>query len=205
MNHIDDNNIQNPDELEMLRAQVAEFKNRLDEQEIVNDRLLRDVVRGKVKSLRSFNITVYLLAAVGLLLILAAFIVARVSVWPVVVLGLLAVAEVVFSFWNLGKISRVSEMSVVDAQTEMTAFVRREKWLNIIEIPFVVLIVVWAYHAFESVVIPDSVPRDLIEDTARGGFVGVIIGVAVVIGIFAKQIRMIRNIRRSISALKDEL
>lgn len=193
------------DELEQLRTQVAAFKSRLDEQEIVNDRLMRDVVRGKVKSLRSLNITVYILGAFGYLVLAAVLLAAGVSVWPVVLLGLLFVGECVFSFWNLHTISGIHQMSVLDAQTAMTAFVRREKWLNILELPVVIAIVVWAWQTYEGgVTALDSVPSDLVSSALCGGIVGCIIGVAFVAWLFCKQFRMIGNIRRSIAALRSE-
>lgn len=201
---MDTNNINQLDELQQLRAQVAEFKSRLNEQQIVNDRLLRNVVKGKVKSLRQLNVGVYILGAVGYLIILAACLLVNVSVWPIITLGLLAVGEAVFSFWDLNKISGISEMSVVDAQTEMAAFVRREKWLNILEVPVVVAIIFWIFQSSKDVVIPNNIPSDLIQAAYGGGIVGAIVGCGFVVYIFRKQFRMIGNIRKSIDALKDE-
>ena len=199
-----DNNINHTDELDELRAQVAEFKKRLDEQEIVNDRLLRNVVKGKVKSLRKFNIIVYILAALGFVVIAAACLVTKISLWPVVTLALLGVAEGVFTFWNLNKIAGVSEMSVVDAQTQMAAYVRREKWVNVLEVPAILAIVYWAYVCAQDITVPQDIPADLVDATIDGGFVGAIIGTALVFYLFRKQFRMIRNIRKSITALKEE-
>ena len=200
----ENNNIDQLDELEQLRAQVAEFKSRLNEQEIVNDRLLRNVVKGKVKSLRKLNYGVYFLGGFGFLIILAAFLLVNISVWPIITLGVLGAVEAVFTFWNLNKISGVSEMSVVDAQTEMTAFVKREKWLNILELPVVALIIYWAYQSSKEIVIPGDVPDDLVLATGSGAIVGAIVGCGIVLYLFRKQFRMIRNIRKSIDDLRDE-
>ena len=199
-----DNNINQLDELEALRAQVAEFKARLDKQEIVNDRLLRDVVKGKVKSLRKLNLTVYILAAFGFLVIFLAFVIAKINPLPAVALGLIGVAEGVFSFWNLHKIAGVSEMSVLDAQTAMSDFVRREKWLNILEIPVVIAIVYWICVEVSGATIPADVPEDLVKDTFTGAWVGAMIGIGIVAYLFRRQFVIIRNIRRSITALKSE-
>ena len=198
------NNIDQLDELEQLRPQVAEFKSRLNGQEIVNDRLLRGVVKGKVKSLRRLNIGVYILGLLGFLIAAAACLVANLSVWPIATLGILCVGEAVFSFWNLHKISGVSEMSVIDAQTEMTAFVKREKWLNILELPVVAAIVYWAYLAPKDIVINADIPADLVQAAGAGAFVGAFVGVGIVIYLFSKQFRMIGNIRKSIAKLRDE-
>ena len=200
----ENNNINQLDELEQLRTQVAEFKSRLNDQEIINDRLLRDVVKGKVKSLRKLNIVVYVLGALGFILVAAACLLVNISVWPIIFLALLGVGEAVFSFWNLNKISGVSEMSVVDAQTEMTAFVRREKWLNIIEVPVVGAIIAWIYFSSKDMVLPDSSDTNLTIATGIGGAVGAIVGISLVAYIFHKQFRIIGNIRKSIDALKDE-
>lgn len=162
------------------------------------------MVKGKVKSLRKLNYTVYVLAALGFLIIFLAFMVAKINPWSAVAIGLLGVAEGIFSFWNLHKIAGVSEMSVLEAQTTMSDFVRREKWLNILEVPVVIAIIYWMSIEIESSSVPAGVSDDLIESTITGGWVGLIIGVGLAIYLFRKQFVMIRNIRRSIAALRDE-
>lgn len=200
MNSQNINYIDQMDELEQLRAQVAEFKSRLDEQEIVNDRLLRNVVKGKVKSLRKFSVSFYILGILGYLIIVAACLAAHVSVLPLVALGLMLVGEGVFTFWNLHKISGVSEMSVLEGQTAMASYIKREKWLNILEVPVLIAVIVWAYYSSEGISLTFLDVKGVIE----GGFVGFIGGVAYVAYIFRKQFRMIRDIKKSINTLRDE-
>ena len=186
-------NIDQHDELEQLRTQLAEFKSRLDRQEIVNDRLLRDALRGKVNGLRKYSNTIYILGAIGYLIIFAAFVVAKVTLIPVIVLGAMCLAEFIFCSWNLKQISGVSQMSVVDAQTAMAEYAKREKWLNIGEIIPVLALAAWA--AIELRPDIDALPAIL--------FV-VIVTIVVCAILLGKQFKMVSDIQKSIATLRNE-
>ena len=188
------NNIEDMKELEALRAQVAQFKARLDEQEIVNDRLLRNAVNGKVNRLRKYSNTVYILGAIGYLMIFAAFVAAKVNLMPVIILAVMCLAEFIFCSWNLKQIAGVSQMKVVDAQTAIAKYTKREKWLNICEFIPVLALVIWGVSEFH----PD---QSRVIEMIIVGIIMVIV-CAVIIG---KQFKMVAEVRKSIEELrKDE-
>ena len=189
----DTENIEQHDELEQLRAQVAEFKSRLDQQEIITDRLLRNAVNGKVKSLRKYNNTIYILGGISYLIILTACLVAKVTLVPVLILGALCLAEYFFCTWNLRQISGVAQMSVVDAQTAIVKYIRREKWLNIGEIVPMLALAVWAVIEIH----PDFYNVYQLVFT-------LVIAIAVAGFLLAKQFKMVADIRKSIAALRNE-
>ena len=88
-------------ELEELRSQVAEFKNRVEQQEIVSRRLLKEAMKGHVSWIKQMSIW----GSVGELAILPFLVYALrnivgVSWLPIIVIGLVIVGEAVFNFWN---------------------------------------------------------------------------------------------------------
>ena len=129
------NNLQ---ELEELRSQVAEFKKRVEQQEIVSRRLLREAMKGHVSWIKQMSIW----GSVGELVILPLLVYALrcivgVSWLPIIAVGLMLVGEAVFNFWN------VSTIRVLSAQQRLITFKRREKLYLFGMFPFIFLCVVW--------------------------------------------------------------
>lgn len=96
------NNLQ---ELEELRGQVAEFKKRMEQQEIVSRHLLKEAMKGNVSWIKRMSIW----GSVGELVILPLLVyllrsIVGVSWLPIIALGLLIVGEAVFNFWNVSTI-----------------------------------------------------------------------------------------------------
>lgn len=90
------NNLQ---ELEELRGQVAEFKKRMEQQEIVSRHLLKEAMKGNVSWIKRMSIW----GSVGELVILPLLVyllrsIVGVSWLPIIALGLLIVGEAVFNF-----------------------------------------------------------------------------------------------------------
>ena len=137
------NNLQ---ELEELRSQVAEFKNRVEQQEIVSRRLLREAMKGHVSWIKQMSIW----GSVGELAILPFLVYALrnivgVSWLPIIVVGLVIVGEAVFNFWNVSTIrdKHLAVDDVLSAQQRLITFKRREKLYTYGILPFIFLWVVW--------------------------------------------------------------
>lgn len=137
------NNLQ---ELEELRSQVAEFKNRMEQQEIVSLRLLKGAMKGHVSWIKRMSIW----GSVGELVILPLLVYALRSIvgvsWlPIIVLGFLIVGEAVFNFWNVSTIrdKHLAVDDVLRAQQRLITFKRREKLYMFGMLPFIFLWVVW--------------------------------------------------------------
>ena len=96
------NNLQ---ELEELRSQVAEFKNRMEQQEIVSRRLLKEAMKGHVTWIKqmSFWGSVVELAILPLMVYALRYI-AGFSWLPSIALGLVMAGEAAFNFWNVSTI-----------------------------------------------------------------------------------------------------
>ena len=188
------NNLQ---ELEELRSQVAAFKNRVEQQEIVSRRLLREAMKGHVSWIKRMSIW----GSVGELVILPLLVYALRSIvgvsWlPIIVLGFLIVGEAVFNFWNVSTIrdKHLAVDDVLRAQQRLITFKRREKLYMFGMLPFLFLWVVWflfdVYYGTDTT-FPSSSDRLLFD------FVWIAIILAASSYLFSREIRSLNK------AIKD--
>ena len=133
------NNLQ---ELEELRSQVAEFKNRMEQQEIVSRHLLKEAMKGHVSWIKQMSFW----GSVAELALLPLFVYVLRSIagflWlPIIVLGLLIAGESVFNFWNVSTIrdKHLAVDDVLSAQQRLITFKRREKLYTFGILPFLLL------------------------------------------------------------------
>ena len=137
-----DNQNNNLQELEELRGQVAEFKKRMEQQEIVSRHLLKEAMKGHVSWIKRMSIwgSVAELAILPLLVYALRSIVG--FLWlPIIVLGLWLAGEAVFNFWNGCTIrdKHLAADDVLSAQQRLIAFKRREKLYTFSIVPFLLL------------------------------------------------------------------
>ena len=137
------NNLQ---ELEELRSQVAEFKNRIEQQEIVSRRLLKEAMKGHVSWIKQMSIW----GSVGELVILPWLVYALRSIvgvsWlPIIVIVFVIVCEAVFNFWNVSSIrdKHLAVDDVLSVQQRLITFKRRDKLYTFSILPFLFLWFVW--------------------------------------------------------------
>ena len=192
-----DNQNNNLQELEELRSQVAEFKNRVEQQEIVSRRLLKEAMKGHVSWIKQMSIW----GSVGELVILPLLVYALrcivgVSWLPIIAVGLVIVGEAVFNFWNVSSIrdKHLAVDDVLSVQQRLITFKRREKIYTYGILPFIFLWVVWllfdVYYGTDIPFFPSS-ERNLVY------FVAVVITLAVVSYVFYREMRSLNK------AIKD--
>ena len=188
------NNLQ---ELEELRSQVAAFKNRVEQQEIVSRRLLKEAMKGHVSWIKQMSIW----GSVGELAILPFLVYALrnivgVSWLPIIVIGLVIVGEAVFNFWNVSTIrdKHLAVDDVLSAQQRLITFKRREKLYTFGILPFLFLLVVWllfdVYYGTDIPFFPSS-------NRLLFYFVVIVITSAVVSYVFYREMRSLNK------AIKD--
>ena len=187
------NNLQ---ELEELRSQVAEFKNRMEQQEIVSRHLLKEAMKGHVSWIKQMGIWVSVAELLILpLLVYALRSIVGVSWLPTIVIGLMIVSEAVFNFWNVSTIrdKHLAVDDVLSAQQRLITFKRREKLYTFGILPFVFLCVVWllfdVYHGTD-IPFPSS-------DRLLVYFVVSVIIFAVLFYVFSREMRSLNK------AIKD--
>ena len=139
------NNLQ---ELEQLRSQVAEFKSRMEQQEIVSRHLLDEAMKGHVSWIKQVNVWggVLDLALVPLTVYLLKSIVG-VSWLPIIAVCTVMVFEALFNFWNVSTIrdKHLAANDVINTQKRLRTYKRREKLYFYIIIPFLLLWLVWLF------------------------------------------------------------
>ena len=192
-----ENQNNNFQELEELRSQVAEFKNRMEQQEIVSRRLLKEAMNGHVSWIKQMGIWVSVAELLILpLLVYALRSIVGVSWLPTIVLGLMIAGEAVFNFWNVSTI-RDKHLAVDDvlcAQQRLITFKRREKLYTFGILPFVFLCVVWllfdVYHGTD-IPFPSS-------DRLLVCIVLIVITTTVLFYVFSREMRSLNKAIKSI-------
>ena len=136
------NNLQ---ELEELRSQVAEFKNRMEQQEIVSRRLLKEAMKGHVSWIKQMSFWGSVAELVIMpLMVYALRYIAGFSWLPIIALGLVMAGEAAFNFWNVSTIrdKHLAVDDVLSAQQRLITFKRREKLYTFGILPFLLLFLV---------------------------------------------------------------
>ena len=195
------NNLQ---ELEELRSQVAEFKNRMEQQEIVSRRLLNEAMKGHVSWIKRMNIwmSVGELAVLPLLAYLLRSIVG-VSWLPIIVIGLMLISEAVFNFWNVSTIrdKHLAADNVLSAQQRLITFKRREKLYTFGILPFILLCIVWLLlDVYYGTDIPLPSSDRLLVD-----FVTVAVGLTVVFYVFYREMRSLNKAIKEIDEFNKNI
>ena len=199
-----DNQNNNLQELEELRSQVAAFKNRVEQQEIVSRRLLKEAMKGHVSWIKQMSIW----GSVGELVILPFLVYALRSIvgvsWlPIIVLGFLIVGEAVFNFWNVSTIrdKHLAVDDVLRAQQRLITFKRREKLYMFGMLPFLFLWVVWflfdVYYGTDTT-FPSSSDRLLFD------FVVIVIVSAVLSYVFYREMRSLNKAIKDIDEFREK-
>ena len=195
------NNLQ---ELEELRSQVAEFKNRVEQQEIVSRRLLKEAMKGHVSWIKQMSIW----GSVGELVILPFLVYALRSIvgvsWlPIIAVGLMLVCEAVFNFWNVSTIrdKYLAVDDVLSAQQRLITFKRREKLYTFGILPFLFLWFVWllfdVYYGTDIPFFPSS-DRNLVY------FVAVVIILTVFFYVFSREMRSLNKAIKDIDEFREK-
>ena len=190
-------------ELEELRSQVAEFKNRVEQQEIVSRRLLKEAMKGHVSWIKQMSIW----GSVGELAILPFLVYALrnivgVSWLPIIVIGLVIVGEAVFNFWNVSSIrdKHLAVDDVLSAQQRLITFKRREKLYTYGILPFIFLWVVWLlFDVYHGTDIPFPSSDRLLVD-----FVVIGITLAVLSYVFYREMRSLNKAIKDIDEFSEK-
>ena len=199
-----DNQNNNLQELEELRSQVAEFKNRVEQQEIVSRRLLKEAMKGHVTWIKQMSIW----GSVGELVILPLLVYALrcivgVSWLPIIAVGLVIVGEAVFNFWNVSSIrdKHLAVDDVLSVQQRLITFKRREKLYTYGILPFIFLWVVWllfdVYYGTDIPFFPSS-------DRLLFYFVVIAITLAVVSYVFYREMRSLNKAIKDIDEFREK-
>ena len=192
-----ENQNNNFQELEELRCQVAEFKNRMEQQEIVSRHLLKEAMKGHVSWIKQMGIWVSVAELLILpLLVYALRCIVGFSWLSTIVIGLMIVSEAVFNFWNVSTIrdKHLAVDDVLSAQQRLITFKRREKLYTFGILPFILLwLVCIPFGVFNDTDIPfPSSDRLLVY------IVLIVITTAVLFYVFSREMRSLNKAIKNI-------
>ena len=190
------NNLQ---ELEELRSQVAEFKNRMEEQEIVSRCLLKEAMKGHVSWIKQMSFW----GSVAELALLPLFVYILRSIagflWlPIIALGLMIAGEAIFNFWNVSTIrdKHLAVDDVLSAQQRLITFKRREKLYTFSIVPFILLwLACIPFGLFHGTDIPFPSSDRLVVY-----FVAIVIVFALLFYVFSREMR---SLNKAIKAIDE--
>lgn len=174
-------------ELEMLREQLAEFKGRLDKQEIINERLIRQAMKSHVSWIKNMNFWMSVAGCIILPIFIIFFSKLHVSWFCNAFLALLIIGEIIFNFYNVHTINDklMSEEDIVTVRQKLLAYKKREKWQIIIETPLsIIWVILFLYdiNAFHSTIGP-----------AIGCIMGGLIGLGIMSIIYFREMRSLNR------------
>lgn len=181
-------------ELEQLRSEVAEFKSRLENQEIISQRLLRQAMTGKVSWIKKVNVWVSIAGIFCLPIV--AFVMHEVgcSFASIIFLTIMMLCEASFNFWNVSTIrsSQLMSQNILTAWQMLLSFKQREQRQMMIEVPMLILFLVWiCFEASGNA----STEQHWMGIT---GLVGGVIGLIVSGVIYVREIRSLNEAVRQI-------
>ena len=187
----------NVNELEAMRSQMQLLKQKLDNQEIINDQLIRNAMSKKMSWIHKY---IWFELLVGLPLCALNFVGLKLmnpglSVWAIASILLLVLVEILLDFY-------INNMSASDWQSEnllQTAnkLVRMKKlrlWQVGCSLPVAIALFVWLFSGFED---------EVMFYTSSGGIVGGGIGRTIGIGILIKMQSTNDSLISQIREMKD--
>lgn len=188
------NNLQ---ELEELRGQVAEFKKRMEQQEIVSRHLLKEAMKGHVSWIKRMSIwgSVAELVIIPLMVYALRYI-AGFSWLPIIALGLVMAGEAAFNFWNVSTIrdKHLAADDVLSAQQRLITFKRREKLYTFGILPFLLLFLVCIpFGVFHETDIPFPPTNRLVVYCVL-----IVITSAIFTYVFSREMRSLNNAIKNI-------
>ena len=199
-----ENQINNLQELEELRSLVAEFKNRMEQQEIVSRHLLDEAMKGHVSWIKQMSVWggVVDLALVPLTVYLLKSIVG-VSWLPIIAVCVVMVIEALFNFWNVSTIrdKYLAANDVINTQKRLRTYNRREKLYFYIIIPFLLLWLVWLlFDVYSGKDIPFPSTDRLIFD-----FTAIAIILAICFYVFYREMRSLNKAIKEIDEFNKNI
>jgi Reactive mitochondrial oxygen species modulator 1. len=188
-------------ELEEMRRQMAILKEKLDGQEIVNERLIRRSMLSKMSFFKKYTWVSFVALAfiyVTLLGIRASF---GLSWWFYGFTVIIMTADVVFD-WYINRFSKEEFMEgdLLEAAEHMARMRRLRKWSLGLGLTMLVPWLAWLYYEVNHC---PAAGTPMVEGFSMGFCVGGVIGLCIGLAIYFKMQRINRDIIRQIEDLKD--
>ena len=183
-------NIQDNNTLEEMRRQMAILQEKLNNETIVNERLLRESMKHNYSSINRY---LSLESTIFLPLIIIVFpifvLIFHLSWWPVISIMLLCVGDVIFDY----KVNHIKDEAFMADDLVPTALrLQRAKRLNAIQMmvsmPLIILLIAWfLFDFFQSIDYQDELLTASAYGGIVGGCIGLVCGLIFAIQLYRKQ------------------
>ena len=196
---MENSNLNKMNELEAMREQMQLLKQKLDNQEIVSDQLLRKAMSGKMSWIKKyiwFELLVLLplctLNFVGLKMMYSSL-----SWWPILAILLLLLVEILLDFFinNISSTDWLSE-NLLQTAGKLVKMKKLIWWQLICSLPVAIGLFWWLFSQF-----PDNLRMPMTIGGTIGGVIGFGVGVSILLKMqrtndeLITQIHEIKNIK----------
>lgn len=191
-------------ELEEMRRQIGLLKKKLDNEAIVNDRVMRRVMKEKVNSVERYLVRVIVIGVCAMLLMYYdCAVLFHLSAELLVFTEVLLLAAVVFIVNNKRLInsSGMMDCNLVEECKKLVRFKKREIRYLYVSIPLLVVWLAWfLLELYERTSDPVE-GRILVISCIIGGILGAVIG----FNMFRKMLRNINDVIAQIEDTHDDM
>lgn len=181
------------DEFEEMKAQVSLLHKKLDNESMLNDKLMRQVMKGKVGSINTYITKIICLGLLAIVLMYFDFaILFPLSVTFLVCTELMLVGALSFTVWNkilLGSVNMMED-NLLDVCRKLVRFKRREIHYLYVSVPVLVLWLGWIMYEFYVRIDDPDMAYALSISCGIGALVGFCIGIYM----FRRMIRNINDV-----------
>lgn len=188
----------NFDGLEEMKQQINLLKKKLDNEVIVNDKLMRSVVSNKIDNLERRLGKIVFLGVFAMTLNFFNFtMIIKTSLPFVVCTEVLLAVTVVCTYLNRKLVKSANDMgcTLIDKSRKMANFKKREIRYECIALPFLLAWIVWLLHECE-IAIANPIERQAMYYAL---LCGVVVGLCWGLWLFYKMIRGANDIIRQIN------
>lgn len=186
-------------ELEIMRQQLSILNKKLEGQKIVNDRLMREVMKDRMSWIRRYLIFGIACIPIGIIFFYYMAIGLGLSLWPVFALFIIVVGSAIAKY----RINVISDKELMESSITglMLRLIKMKKQRVVHETVVDVLAIAWVVWYFYDMQkhVPES---DILHIFSDGGLEGMIIGCTLV-AVFG--IYIVRKMRRTNDEIIKEL
>lgn len=193
------------DEMELLHEQMQVLRDKLDKQEIVNDKLIRNSVKSKMSWVKKFVYLEFLLLPVLACVWFGIKEVFNLSWTNYAILMIMSTIDAIWDYrinFASFDLDKVAENNLTDTLQKLIRMKQMRAKSFFIMLPLCALWLVWTGFEMWQYVSTITFKEDFLTGAAYGGFGGLIVGIP--LGLYA-AIRIYRKMQRTNNELIGQI
>lgn len=190
-------------ELEEMRKQVALLKEKLDKESIVNDKLLRNVMKTKMDYVNNYHIKSIVIGIFAMIIIYFDFVILFPLSTALVIFTEVALLGVItFGYMNKRLINSANIMggNLVEECKKLVRYKKREiTYLYYFGIPYIIVWLSWVFYDMNKYIDDKNFAITLSISCIIGGIIGGVIG----LNMFRKTMKRINEVIEQINTISE--